>query len=369
MSQKNKVPKSVLKDKIKSFVFFQDEQIANVFKRLEEPERLVFYDDIWSLVHPKSYDNSAGFVFDEESVKKGYVTLGKGDNTLNLIDGKRKVIIPITSSVYHFLAEDMSEIVRAVSGDIYKDLEIIIDISGCADLIKDRPDYDMYWLLFQSFKDKKIDHKIVNLSAFNAVYVDNFFLGANGYSDFERFKDIYEYFLDYVKEKDSKPTKKVYLSRTKVPEPEFVQYNNPITNEPETIPPTRIDDHERLEALFKSLGFEIVHPEDFETFEEQLNFFHSVKTLASLTSSGLTNSIFMQPGGNVIEIITPLTARPVNGGQLGFLNKEFHNYYKNIATTKSHFYIGLPNPYASMDDLDNFLLDNENVRKILKQIK
>lgn len=368
--KKNKiVEKSIIKEAIKEYIHFSGEQISNLFEAIEEPSRLQYYEDIWTLVHDSSYDMSAGFIFKEENTKLGMVGLPSEMKTLNLIDGKRKLVIPLTSSVYHFLAEDVADIVSAIVGGPYQDLEIIIDVSGITFLLYNRPEYDMYWLLLQSFKDKKIKHKVVNFREFDAIYIDNFFRLSNGFSEFSRFNDIYEYFLDYVKDKSVEPTRKVFLSRRKVSQPEYFEYVDPFTSETRRADPSRIDDEKALDDMFKKLGFEIVYPEDFESFQDQINFFYSVKTIASLTSSGLTNSIFMQPGGTVVEIITPLTARPISNGDPGYLNREFHNYYKNISATKGHLYIGLPNTYASIDKLKEFFNINQNAEKILKQVK
>lgn len=369
MSKKSKIPRSVVLEEFKEYINAGGEQIATIFEKLEQPSHLPHHQGIWTLLPKLEYDSSAGFVFIPETMKNGFVSFPQNTKTLNLVDNNRKLIIPLTSSVYHFLAEDVADIVKVINSETYGDLELIVDISGSADFIFNRSDYDMYWLLLRSFKDKKIKHKIVNFLDYDAVYIDNFFLISNGYAEYSRFTDIYNYFSDYIEDKNIVPTRKVYLSRTKVPVPEFVEYLDPDTKNPIKVNPERIDDEAGLEKLFKGLGFEIIHPEDFTTFEEQLNFFYSVKTVASLTSSGLSNAIFMQPGGTLIEIVTPLTARPISNGTPGYLNREFHNYYKNIAISKGHLYIGLPNSYAKLNELEDFLELNANAKRILKQVK
>lgn len=366
MAKKVKFEKSAMAEVVKNYVHFSGENIANIFQRLEEPNRLTYHEDIWTLSHPENYDGSAGYVLREDSLKKGFVPLSKEHKTLNLIDGKRKILAPLTSSVYHFLAEDVAEIVRIINSEEYSDLELIIDISGVADFMSNRPDYDMYYLFLQTLKDKKIKHRIANFSEFQAIYIDNFFGIGNGYSEFSRFSDIRSHFSDYLYNKDDKPTRKVFLSRRKVPEPEFHPYISPETGQEELIIPTRIDDQQRLEDVFKDAGFEIIYPEDFATFRDQINYFYSVKTIASLTSSGLTNSIFMQPGGTVVEVVSPLTARPIANGRPGYLNKEFHNYYKNIAASVGHLYIGLPNGFGKMSMLDEFFETNHSALSIIK---
>jgi hypothetical protein len=369
-TKKNRVPRSVVSQTIKEYIHFQGEQISNILEKIEEPNRLEYYEDVWTLVHPNGLNTAGGFVFTPETTKQGYMSFPPDAfKTLNLVDNKNKMVIPLGSSVYHFLAEDVADIIKILNTEEYKNLELIIDVSSILDFMYKRTDYDMYWLFLKSLNDKKIKHKVVNFKDYGAIYIDNFFLVSNSFSEFERFNNTYNYFLDYITDKTTTPTRKVYLSRTKVPGPTEWDYTDPKTGDIKSAKASRFDDHDRLEKIFKKLGFEIVYPEDFKTFEDQINFFYSVKVVASLTSSGLTNSIFMQPGGTIVEVITPLTARPIAAGVQGFLNKEFHNYYKNLAATKKHLYIGLPCPHSTMDELEEFFVMNESALKLLKQVK
>ena len=60
----------------------------------------------------------------------------------------------------------------------------------------------------------------------------------------------------------------------------------------------------KIKLLF---GFEIngSKPKFSENFIDQINFFNEVKTLISVSGSGLTNALFMQKNTNLIELITP----------------------------------------------------------------
>ena len=124
----------------------------------------------------------------------------------------------------------------------------------------------------------------------------------------------------------------------------------------------RMDDHEALETYFADLGYEIVHSEKFSNFQQQLDYFYSVKTLVSLTGSGLTNAVFMQPGGIMFEIVTPLVvAVPFPGIPKDitdpFYVQEIHNFYKNLAYYQNHTYAGVQNPTRSIEEF------KENIEK------
>ena len=56
------------------------------------------------------------------------------------------------------------------------------------------------------------------------------------------------------------------------------------------------------------MGYESIYaPEKFKNFEEQINYFNEVKTLVAISSSGLANSLFMQPQTTLFELQTNIT--------------------------------------------------------------
>ena len=50
-----------------------------------------------------------------------------------------------------------------------------------------------------------------------------------------------------------------------------------------------------------SVGFKIIKPQNF-SFKDQINIFHSVKCVISLSGAGLANAAFCRPGTKIIEI-------------------------------------------------------------------
>jgi hypothetical protein len=143
---------------------------------------------------------------------------------------------------------------------------------------------------------------------------------------------------------EGKPFRKVYCSRGKT------QYKTGswITGDrdPETLTikddSSRLSDELVLESYLKDNGFEIVYPEDFDSFEDQINYFSSVKTLISPTGAGLVNMCFMKDGCQVVELTVPMM---VQG------ESSIHQHYAPIAWAKRLVYFSIPSMRSSEDVL------------------
>jgi hypothetical protein len=122
----------------------------------------------------------------------------------------------------------------------------------------------------------------------------------------------------------------------------------------------RISNDDLVEDVFKNLGFEIVYPETFQNFIDQINYFSNVKILAGVTGAGLTNSVFMPPGGTVIELSTILNLSL--GSDTIF--SEVHEYYKMISLFKKHLYFSISNVSGKAEDFINNKDAIDMIRKI-----
>jgi len=89
-----------------------------------------------------------------------------------------------------------------------------------------------------------------------------------------------------------------------------------------------------LASLLKDHGFEILYGEDF-SLAEQNDIFAKCSTLMGIHGAGLTNCIFIKPGGNVIE----LRKREKNYGYWHLASSLDHKYY---------YYHGQPDSDASL---------------------
>lgn len=101
---------------------------------------------------------------------------------------------------------------------------------------------------------------------------------------------------------------------------------------------------EECEQFFSSIGFEIVNGEGFESLKDEISYFRNASVVVGMTGSGLTNSMFMNPGQTVVEIVCPIrfTDEP---------KYEIHNFYKTISMLKKHKYVAVPNINSTKEEL------------------
>jgi hypothetical protein len=191
---------------------------------------------------------------------------------------------------------------------------------------------------------------------------------------------MYEFFKKYIDDPNIEPYRNVYLTRKKLEkDPENISKK---AGKLSYKSDKRIDSEDELAEVFEELGFEVIAPEDFKDFHEQLNFFNSVKTLASLTSSGLSNAFFMQPGQTMVELSTPLVViSPIISGERTIMDlvdegqenllvaQELHMFYKMIAYLKDHTYFSINNPVRSAQKLRESIHSNLKVLEFLKHDK
>jgi hypothetical protein len=314
------------------------------------------------------------FELTDKNVTRGYVA-AENAKVIHFLSPKQKLIKTITASYYHSIADDLAEIVYGINR--YPNAELILDLSDIRSAL-DSKTWDFVGFFLKCLDKKKIKYTLVELSKFDVVYINNFTLLSFPFHSGARLDMLSDFFKKHVSNPKQRPYRKVYVSRGKMPWKENSKnaenFSYPNDN--------RIDDHSKIEKIFSDLGFEIVYPEDFNNFQEQLDFFYSVKSLASITSSGIVNAVFMPPGGNIIEIVTPLiTQSPVVSNE--YLKKhnvnptdyeidintvqEIHMFYHNLAFFKDHTYIGIPNYSRDSDKLQAFIDNNKALKEMLEK--
>lgn len=340
---------------------------------------LPFWDGIHTIKNIKETDvfnpnKLKVFELNEKTVTRGYV---EADNAkvIHFINTRKKFIKTIVSSYYHAIADDLAEIVYAI--DKYPNAEIIINVSDIRGGL-DKPAWDFVGFFLRCLDDRKVKYTLVEFSKFDVIYMNNFTMLAFPFHSGARLDMLSDFFKKYVTNKKEKPYRKVYVSRGKMPprkdSEDAINFSYKNDN--------RIDSHEKIEKVFADLGFEIVYPEDFKTFQDQLDFFYSVKTLASLTSSGIVNGLFMQPGGTIVEVTTPLiTQSPVvndiyltqhgidpNEYSLDINTvQEIHMFYQNLAFFKEHLYLSIPNYFRDSEKVSKFIESNPLLKEMLSK--
>lgn len=305
-----------------------------------------------------------GFSIDEDLIQDGPVY---NDNVYNLISDQKKIIIFLSGSFYHFWMNSLKDILVAYEYD--PTIKFVLDVRHLNDIIDNR----VLTFAKKALSNYGVDFEIFNAMKYRGMNINNFYIGAEhfrGRINFNPTDKLFELFSPYIKDKSVKPYRKVFFSRTALEPrdyshafPEWSQYPQHLRHD------NRVDDPERLEQYFEDLGFEVVRPErTFATLEDQISYMYTIKTMVSLTSSGISNAIFMQPGQTVLEISSPLLLVG-NGNHLdGFdIVEELHHFFFMIGYYKRHTYLTLPLHSRSTTEAIEKLDSTKYLQKLLRE--
>lgn len=202
-----------------------------------------------------------------------------------------------------------------------------------------------------------IRYQKINIGAAKSVNLNNFYTRTQRILDHNASNLVMQYTMPFIKNKNVKPFRKVYVSRKSLSAYKKKEYGPETAKRMTRNTYGRIDNEEKLENFFINNGFEVVIPEEFVSFEEQLNYFYEVETIVGITGGALTNIMFMQRSGTVIELmttlITAITMPKSSSTKLsspGFEEGQ-HHFYHSIAFRKDCNYVGVPNIDAKADTL------------------
>lgn len=323
-------------------------------------------------IHSTRFKNS--FAFKEE--KTGLVALGGFFNfqfvdvfpksfgeVVDLISDQPKVFISLTTSYFHLYHDHFGELLAQYEET--PNAKFVIDVSAVAD-IDPLPQYIK--MFFKILNDKKIDYISLDLRKVNKININNFYYRDGKVESLEvnnpspRIRDVVQ---PYIKDKDAPANKKVFLSRKNFQGRDLsflIRGRLPYEND------NRIDNEELLQKYFLSLGFDVVVPEDFKSFEDQINYFDKTKILVSTTSSGFTNAAFMRPGSLMFEVTTPLISFSSLGNgvttPLSNAQEEIHHFYHMMSIALGHNYVSIPNKERNAEKIISII----NNSKVLKDI-
>jgi hypothetical protein len=283
--------------------------------------------------------------------------LGK---SMSALSANKKVIITLNMGMFHFWYDSVGPLLRLLEED--PNLEVFLDYS----FLHMDSDKNFYDFLLKILKDKGVRYKEFDWQSLDSFVINNFY----SLEGFERIDDspnvVYRNTSRY-RDESVVPDKVVYLSRRNIGDRPNLDGNGMVDGLP-YYDDNRIDDEPKLEKYLESLGVSIVVPEDFSSFQEQLAYFNTVKCVISLTSSGLSNSIFMQSGGTTIEFVTPLVISmwpaedqpEKNHGEISI-----HNLYNLIAYSRKHNHVSIPNKTRSADDLIAYIEETKIIQRVL----
>lgn len=269
-----------------------------------------FYDD------PK-------FVSSAHPGSRHFIISDFGESYEDLCNDLTKVVVTASPSIYHFWHEAVGPALSIIKKN--PNSMLLID---CPPTFNKNMDH--YSFFIDTLKSLGITYKEIDLS--NSYKINNFFIFNLDHVVIDSWALSLQEFFEKIFNNNSKTFRKIYLINSK-----------------------RVFDEEILIEHLQSKGFEAVVPEEIGSYDQQIKFFNEAKILISTTGSGLANSLFMQPGSIVVEIVTPLKL-PI-GLDLDSENwvQTLQYYYDIISFEKNHLHIRIPNHSGHSSDIINSL--------------
>ena len=278
----------------------------------------------------------------------------------SFVSGQLKVLISVSDRIYHFMSDNLPLLLKLHKDN--PDIHFMLYFLG-----PDKTDGKLYEFLFNLLNHLGISYTKIYKNyqqVYSPVYRMSNYLNTDESSfnlhDSLSFLDV-QYALDVVMQysrgrrtrDEVKPYRKVYLSRRHLSgdlgvEPERLSDNGYCDDK-------RMDDDSKLEELFENAGYETLIPEHkFSTFEEQIAYMMEVETLVSITSSGLTNMLFMNDGGIVVDIKAETVAIQghVDDGLIIVTKQAVPFEFEQLAYLKRHLYIGIPSRRVADEVVD-----------------
>lgn len=326
------------------FTFFEGEHHLPVFRNLPEE------------------------ILSSEKVKQGYLDI---ENLLSLVSDKKKIFISPEGAFFHLFSDTLAPLFQQLELD--KDVEVIVNISKISNPMfttnqTEFTDNSFTGFFIKVLKDRGISVKLINKNYYDAININNFYINDYKFYVGDTYSALFNAFSRYVNDSTIEPYRKAYLSRKRIPS--RIEVFTDSSKREVMSNDNRLDNEELLENYFKDLGYEIVCPEDFESFQDQLDYMYSVKTLVSVSSSGLSNSIFMQPSQTVVELVTPLQIPfdDENNPYGSILIQDLHHFYSTMAFKKSHKYIALSNEHKKSSEIINQIEKDPTLKNFLSSM-
>ena len=294
--------------------------------------------------------------------------IGSPDSSFDsFLSDDKKIFLKVSGSQFHLLYDTIGVVFHLFDHDPETLFILNTGEVNANDLI-----HNLREFFFKLLDFYKVRYEIYSPDLqSNKVNAKNFYRRKDVQHDMFSHKvaaSLSRYTRPFIINKNVEPFRKVYLSRRVANKKKNNAYSSswPIVQIPEHFF-NRVDNEEKLENFFSSNGFEIVYPENFKTFEEQINFFNEVKTLISLSGAGLSNALFMQDNCNIIELFTShwiwRNAKD-NNNNIRQLREEEHFFYNSIAFEKGQEYVAVNNKEKRAEDV----IHKFNTNPILKAI-
>lgn len=277
----------------------------------------------------------------------------KNSKILTVDENFTPAFLHVAGTMGHFLVDALGSII-----ELYKQNN---NIKFYICIEKPKKDYffiEKFFIDFLNFYG--IKNEWFFTGEYDFIRLKNFYYKDNRYgiNTHQIQKFLLEYLDPIIKNKNEKPFRKTYIARNDLMVEEKTV---PLNNENKIFAKNnlRIINENLLIEYLKTKKFEIITPEeDFASFQDQINYFYSVKTIMSVTSAGLHNALFMQEKGNIIELITAL-----------YFNErtELHDHYYCLSFLKNHNFIGIPNQTCDAQDIINLIENNKHLKQIIEE--
>lgn len=279
-------------------------------------------------------------------------------------DTSIKLLLFFPSGPYHLVFNFLNKIITIK--EKYKNIKLYINTSFY-ELIEEKTDFDInfYNFLFNFLQDNNIEYKIFNsFHDIDYIVLNNFILYNQSYginSTPLTHNLFIKYFKQYIKNIEQKPYKKVYLNRKNYENRKIYETKLSINQD------NRINNENVFEQYLLENNFESISLENyFNTFEDHLNYFYSVKTLIAVTSAGLTNCIYMQENTKLVELVTPQVVEFYNdSGQ--YLGITLHSLWQPITSSKNIDHISISNYSRNAEDIVKKIKTTKYLQEIIKE--
>ena len=287
--------------------------------------------------------------------------INKNVEVKNFLSDKKKVFISLTTQPYHFFHDCIGHFLS-----IYEKEPNALYIFDLSALHKRDEKYLSFFK--KTLENKNVDFIFLQLTQETIIYANNFYIQYTSNETTNAGNNIYDFFSSWIKNKETKPFRKIYLSRSFIQKGDFSKIVLPGASFSHD---ERIDDEKLLENYLKDNGFEIIVPETyFDTFEDQVNKFYEAKTIISLTGSGLINMVWMQPGCTVVELATSMVL-PLNfadeENNIRHVEETIHHFFSTLSINKQHNYVAIPNTKRNAKNIIKNIENNYFLKSIVKE--
>jgi hypothetical protein len=293
-------------------VFSQEMLFSPIF---EEQEKFVIL---------KKYSR-AGTFLKESAIRD---SISHSAKTLEIIRDNKKIFLSLGVGPYHMTFNTFI-IIYYLNKYLFKPedgVEFIVDISTQSDNDRDNRKFGNFLDMMLTFcKLSNINVTIINTYDYFVIKTNNFIIQND---TVEIPNSVYREFSDWVKlfvSSSGESGRKTYLSRSAAHQTEYT---------------SRLDNEKIVEDFLKTYGFEVDAPENYDNNLDLASRIKDSSVLCSVTSSGMTNMIFLKPGALVIELQTPINFIVGNGE---YERRDLHLQYESLAYALGLRYVKVSN--------------------------